>query len=130
MIRAALLAVVALGACTSMSAPGRPVTGEWGGPHIGLVLDDAGGRIDYDCAAGTIEPVVPAPDGRFVAAGTHTPGMGGPDVQGQAVTTLRAQFGGRVRGNRMTLHGRVENGVVLGPFTLTRGAEAGILRCL
>jgi hypothetical protein len=30
----------------------------------------------------------------------------------------------------MTLQGELENGVVLGPFTLVRGAEAIIFRCL
>jgi hypothetical protein len=30
----------------------------------------------------------------------------------------------------MRLHGRVDNGVVLGPYDLRRGAEPTIVRCL
>ena len=62
--------------------------------------------------------------------GTHVPGHGGPDVEGMVMPTFRTTFTGTVRGDRMTLAGHVENGVALGPFTLRRGAEAGILRCL
>ncbi len=44
--------------------------------------------------------------------------------------TYRTRFAGTVSGDRMMLTGRVENGVLLGPFTLRHGAEPGIFRCL
>lgn len=113
-----------------MSAPGTPLTGAWGGTHIGLSLDASGGKIEYDCASGTIGPVVPAGGGAFAAEGTHTPGHGGPVREGEVIPTYRTQFSGTVRGDRLVLTGRVENGVELGPFTLLRGAEPGLLRCL
>ena len=119
-----------LAACASVPPEGVAVTGQWGGPHIGLTLDRSGGRIDYDCAAGTLGAIVPDPRGRFTATGTHTPGPGGPEVQGQVRPSYPAQFNGTVRGGTMTLRGRVANGVELGPFTLRQGAEAGIFRCL
>ena len=106
------------------------MTGQWGGTHIGLSLEPAGGRIEYDCASGTIGPVVPGTGGTFSAAGTHTPGQGGPVREGEVPPTYRAQFSGTVRGDLMNLRGQVENGVELGPFALRRGAEAGIFRCL
>lgn len=130
MSRAAFLLALSIAACASVPPAGVPVTGQWGGPHIGLTLDALGGRIEYDCAAGTIGPIVPGAGGRFAAAGTHTPGWGGPEIEGQVRPTHDAQFSGTVRGDRMTLEGRVENGVVLGPFTLGHGAEPGIFRCL
>lgn len=130
MWRAAFLFALPIAACASVPPAGMPVTGQWGGPHIGLTLDASGGRIEYDCAAGTIGRVVPGAGGRFAAAGTHTPGWAGPAIEGQVLPTHRAQFSGVVRGDRMTLEGRVENGVMLGPFELARGAEAGIFRCL
>lgn len=123
-------AILLLGACASVPPSGVPVTGQWGGTHIGLTLDASGGRIEYDCAAGTIGAVVPGPGGAFTAPGTHTPGWGGPEIEGQVPPTYSAHFRGTVRGDRMTLAGRVENGVELGPFSLRRGAEPGILRCL
>ena len=95
-----------------------------------MTLDSSGGRIEYDCAGGTIGAVVPGPDGRFVADGTHTPEHGGPMREGEVLPTYKARFQGEVRGDRMTLNGRIENGVTLGPFALRHGAEPQIFRCL
>ena len=112
-IRFASIALAMLAACASVPPVQEPVTGDWGGTHIGLRLGSTGGTLEYDCAAGT-----------------HTPGWGGPEIEGQVRPTHRAQFRGTVRGDSMTLTGRVDNGVALGPFTLRRGAEPGIFRCL
>ena len=49
---------------------------------------------------------------------------------GQVRPTYRAHFTGRVRGGVMTLTGSAENGVLLGPFELRRGADPIIFRCL
>ena len=119
-----------LAGCSTVGWEPRPVTGEWGGAHIGLSLTESGGRLEYDCASGTIGQVVPDRSGHFAAAGTHTPGHGGPDIEGEVLPTHATRFSGTVHGDRMTLVGRVENGVELGPFTLRRGAEPGIFRCL
>ena len=132
-MRLALLlpALAAVSACASVPRPPAPLIGDWGGTHVGLRLTATGGVLDYDCAAGTIdEPVILHPDGSFHLAGTHTPGWGGPERVGQVRPTYRARYSGSVRGDRMILQGRVENGVVLGPFTLVRGAEPVIMRCL
>ena len=123
-------AVLLLGACVTVPPAGVPVTGQWGGPHIGLTLDATGGRIEYDCAAGTIGAVVPGSGGAFTASGTHITGFGGPEREGQVRPTQRAQFSGTIRGDRMALRGQVANGVVLGPFELRRDAEPMLLRCL
>ena len=126
----AIALAIAASACASLPPGGVPVTGEWGGNHIGLTLEDSGGRIEYDCAAGTIGPIVPDAAGRFAVRGTHTPGSGGPDIAGHVPPTFAARFTGSVRGDRMTFEGHVQNGVRLGPFELRRGAEPGIFRCL
>lgn len=121
---------VLVSACTTTPTAGVPVTGSWGGTHIGLTLAPSGGKIEYDCASGTIGPIVAAPDGSFHAEGIHTPGHGGPDVVGEVPKSYPTHFTGSIHGDRMTLSGEVETGVKLGPFTLRRGAEAGIFRCL
>lgn len=126
----AIALVIVASACASVPPAGIPVTGEWGGNHIGMILDESGGRIEYDCADGIIGPIVPDAAGRISAAGTHTPGSGGPDIEGHVPPAYAAQFTGAVRGDRMTLEGRVQNGVSLGPFELRRGVEPGIFRCL
>ena len=118
-------------ACQSTASPVRAVTGEWGGKHIALSLDAAGGRVEYDCAAGAIaEPLRPDAAGRFRAAGTHTPGQGGPDRIDYVPPGLPALYEGRVTGNRMTLRVRVSSGLTLGPFMLRRGVEPTLLKCL
>lgn len=112
-------------------APAGPVTGQWGGLHIGMNLTGAGSSIEYDCASGSLsEPIVPGSDGSFQVRGTHTPGHGGPAIEGKILPVYRVRFTGNVRGDRMTMTGRVETGVLLGPFALRRGAATGILRCL
>ena len=123
-------AALILVGCASVPGPGVPLTGEWGGTHVGLKLGATGGTLDYDCAAGTIAPVVPRADGRFEAEGLHTPGTGGPEREGEVRPSYRARYWGAVRGDRMSLQGRLENGVELGPFALERGAEPIIFRCL
>ena len=131
MKRFASLAALAMTACASVPPPGFPVTGQWGGPHVGLTLTQTGGTLDYDCAAGRItEPLVPRAGGAFDVQGTHTPGHVGPEIEGRIMPTYRTRFTGTVSGDRLTLTGRVENGVLLGPFTLRRGVEPGIFRCL
>jgi hypothetical protein len=125
-----LCAIFLVAGCAAV--PGAPVsvTGDWGGVHVGLHLTAAGGIFEYDCANGTIGPVLVGPGGAFSAQGTHTPGHGGPAREGEVLPVHAASFSGTVRGDRMTLQARLDNGVELGPFALRRGAEAGIFRCL
>jgi hypothetical protein len=77
------------------------------------------------------------PDGTFIAEGTHTPSGGGPEIAeqamphpGRAIPTYHVDYSGKVRGNRMSLQGRLENGVIVGPFTLQRGAEPNLFLCM
>ena len=124
-----IVAALALAGCATTVAPN--LSGQWGGPHISLLLEGGLGTIEYDCASGTIDTViVPGPDGRFTAAGTHRPGQGGPVRVGQIFASHGATYSGRVEKNEMTLSGRVEDGTLLGPFTLTRGEPGQLLRCL
>ncbi len=131
MIRSLLLCLPLLASCASLPAAGVPVTGEWGGQQVRLSLTSAGGTLEYDCAAVTMTgPLMVHRDGNFTTEGTHSPGSGGPGIEGRAVPSYRVHYSGNVRGNTITLQGRVENGVLLGPFELRRGAEPMIFRCL
>ena len=130
MNRGLLFSLPLLAACAAVPAASLPVTGEWGGQHVGLSLTPAGGTLEYDCAAGTMMgPLMMKRDSTFIAEGTHTPGWGGPEIDGQVLPSYRVRYSGSVRGDTMSLQGRVENGVLLGPFTLGRGAEPIITRC-
>ncbi len=131
MHRGLLFSLPLLAACAAIPPAGLPVTGEWGGQHVGVRLTPTGGTLEYDCAAGTMMgPLIMKRDGTFIAEGAHTPGWGGPEIQGQVLPSYRVRYSGSVRGNAMSLQGRVENGVLLGPFMLRRGADASIFRCL
>ncbi len=130
MIRIGVVALLALAGCATTVAD-RSLVGTWGGQHVELTLGATGGRLDYDCAVGTIDgPVIPRGDGSFEALGTHTPGQGGPDRVGEVRPAYQTRYSGIVTGNRMTLQARVENGVLLGPYALRRDAEPMLLRCL
>ena len=127
---ALLVAAAGLSACASVTAPTH-LYGQWGGPHISLSLEGGLGTIEYDCASGTIDTaIVPAPDGSFAASGTHRPGQGGPVRVGQIFTSHRAIYAGTVVKDAMTLGVRLEDGTTIGPYTLTRGAQGELMRCL
>jgi len=133
MMRKALaLIACALAACATPSAMAIPITGQWGGQHVGLELGAAGGRLDYDCASGTIDgPAMQGADGRFSAAGTHSPGTGGPVQAGVVPPSYPARYAGTVRGDSMTLTVDVPAiNASIGPYTLRRGAEPVLMRCL
>lgn len=128
-------AIAALGlllaGCATLSQQPPNLSGQWGGRGIGIVLEGGLGRVEYDCASGTIDSaIIPGPDGRFTATGTHVPGQGGPVRVGQIFVSHRATYAGEARDGRMTLRVAVENGDVLGPFTLAQGAEPQLVRCL
>lgn len=120
-------------ACAAVPPPGSgPLIGNWGGQHVGLTLDQSGGTIEYDCAAGRITGgVFPGRDGRFVATGTHTPNSGGPERLGEVRRAYPARYSGSVSGEWMALRIDVpDRGLVIGPYRLRRGAQPMLLRCL
>lgn len=106
------------------------LTGEWGGAHAALVLKDAGGTIEYDCAHGTLDaPVRPDARGAFEVAGTHVREHGGPVRVDEKLEAVPARYVGQVSGAQLML--RVFAAAdTLGPFTLTRGAAAQVFKCL
>jgi len=133
MIRISLaLAALLAGCATTTDQKVEPLTGSWGGTHAGLALDAAGGKLDYDCATGTIiGPVILDSLGEFHERGTHTPGAGGPVRQDQSEPALPALYHGGVKGERMTLRVIVpSNGTVIGPLELILGAAPVLTRCL
>lgn len=129
-MKRALLIVPFVAACATTSAAPLPLTGDWGGMHVALRLTPAGGTLDYDCAHGTIGPVLVGTGGHFTAEGTHTPEHGGPVRAGEVLPSWPVRYDGTIAGGRMTLRGSVQNGVTLGPFELRRGAQPTIFRCL
>jgi hypothetical protein len=127
----ASLCLIAPGPCTKdLAGPIAP--SEWGGDHVGLTVSDAGGALEYDCASGTIDQkIVAATDGNFTALGTHSPGHGGPIMQGEVPVRRPARYDGWTDGDQMTLKVTLtDSGEALGTFNLKRGQSGRILRCL
>lgn len=124
------LAFLSLAGCTALGQGPTTLTGEWGGPGVKLVLEGGLGNVEYDCASGTIDQAIPSADGAFTVEGTHRTGQGGPVRVGQIFRAQRATYTGTNVKGEMTLNVKLEDGEVLGPYTLTKGAPAQINRCL
>ncbi|HVR80914.1 MAG TPA: hypothetical protein VHF02_02315 [Luteimonas sp.] len=131
----ALLSALVLASCAGPDfarndRPGSPLIGNWGGAHVTLTLTDSGGRIEYDCASGTLDAAIrPDADGAFSVNGHHVSEHGGPVRVGEVPDTSPAVYVGTAAGGRMTL--RIRTGqTTLGPFVLTRDAPAQLLKCL
>lgn len=128
-----LLATVWIGcmAASPGKSKGEPLTGSWGGEHIGLTFTAQGASIEYDCAQGTIDgPVVPDREGRFEAKGTHTAEHGGPVREGEQGEARPARYRGRVTGGSLKLTITLSSGEEIGTFLLTRDASPRLTRCL
>lgn len=126
-----------LGACllTMCSGPLEPsdLIGTWGGDHVEVAFDSTGvGVIQYDCAHGRITPpIVLSAGGELAAAGEHVREHGGPVREGEAEDRHPAQYRGVVRGDRLTFTVTLaDSETVLGPYTVRRGEQSRLLRCL
>lgn len=128
-----ILVLALLGAsATCATSPTGPVPpGDWGGQHIGMVVNNSGATIEYDCARGTIDEALVAADGRFTAIGIHIREHGGPVREGEIADKHPARYDGRTDGKTMTLDVTLtDTGEKLGTFTLQRGASPNVFKCL
>lgn len=128
--RLALIAgAVALGGCVAFDQGPMALKGRWGGPSIGVDLEGGLGTVQFDCAAGSIDqPIISG--GAFSVSGSYRPGQAGPVRVGQVFVAKRATYSGTATKTDMTLTVTLEDGEVLGPFTLKAGAPAELRRCL
>jgi hypothetical protein len=131
MMVVALASLVACGAPTGPTE-GRVETGPWGGEHLRVDVTPRGGTTEYDCAHGTIdEALVAVRDGGFSANGTHTFEHGGPIRSDELPNRHPARYEGRVTGDTLQLTVIVTDmQLIVGAFTLTRGAAPRLLKCL
>jgi hypothetical protein len=126
-----IFAAAGLSGCAAVAPPPSNLSGQWGGPHISLLLEGGLGQIEYDCASGTVDTVIyPDKEGHFTATGTHRTGQGGPVRVGQVFISHRAVYSGTVQKEKMTFAGKLEDGTVIGPFSLTLGSKGELTRCL
>jgi hypothetical protein len=122
-------------ACAQAGSP--QVLGQWGGDHVRLTLDASGGRIEYDCGAGTIDSVVQLDAGsRFSVKGKHEEftaarGAGSGPTDADASPVMQsANYSGKVDGDHMALSVLIGSEKTPRSFTLVRGKSVKLIRCL
>jgi hypothetical protein len=125
---AVLLAAAALGGCVAFDQGPMALKGAWGGPHIGIDLEGGLGTVQFDCAAGSIDqPIISG--GAFSVPGSYRPGQTGAVRAGQIFVSKRATYSGTATKTDMTLSVKLEDGELLGPFTLKAGAPPELAPC-
>jgi hypothetical protein len=132
MIRWAFAATLALATgCATMENQPQYLRGAWGGPHAAIAFNGGLADVRFDCAAGTIDDLIfAAKGGPFEAKGTYRAGSPGPIKVGQTFVIQPATYSGNVTEGVMTLNVELEDGTLIGPFTLTQGGVPQLTRCL
>ena len=107
----------------------RVPNGEWGGEHVRLSLEDAGGKIEFDCAHGSLDgPLTLDDSGHFDVAGRLI-WEGGPVQKDEMANARPARYRGETDGKQMSLAVTLEGGESAGMFSLARGGRAKLVKC-
>jgi hypothetical protein len=108
------------------------LVGVWSGQHAVLSVGRLDAGFELDCADGMfVAPYHVARNGAFKWYGTFTPGTGGPVRRGKRPRTVVATYTGIIKWpDEMRISVKLGNGRTLGPYTLRRGAEPQLTRCL
>jgi hypothetical protein len=127
------LPLLLVAACAAgPGAPDRPdrvPSGLWGGEHVRLTVQDAGGTIEFDCAHGTLDaPLTLDSSGRFDVEGRLV-AEGGPTPKDDLQNARPARYHGESDGRRMSLEVTLEGGQSAGSFSLVKGAAARLFKC-
>jgi hypothetical protein len=95
------LAIATVLACSNSNSPGSDLrTGMWGGPRVGLSVEETRVIFLFDCAAGEVDNKIPlAADGKFDATGTFT---GGGNAVNSDHSAHPARYFGRIVGTHIT----------------------------
>jgi hypothetical protein len=123
--------VILLEASTQYAADASSLaTAVWGGQGIALKVSAKGADVEFDCAHGQIpQPIKLDKHGDFEVAGTFTAEHGGPMRRDETLQSAPARYSGHVDGDSMSLTVTLDKRQV-GSYTLTRGSQGHITRCL
>jgi hypothetical protein len=121
-----LLAGLCLAACRGEVVP----NGAWGDDHVLLTVNDNGGRVEFDCARGTLDhPLRLDEKGVFSVPGTYVPERSGPVKPGEELPRRPARYQGRLDRQKLEFTVTVEGQAAQGPFTVTLGKNAKLEKC-
>jgi|RhiMetdeSRZDD1v2_1073273.scaffolds.fasta_scaffold75303_4 hypothetical protein len=109
----------------------RITSGVWGGEHIHLEVNSNSGKVEFDCAHGTIEgPLAIDANGEFNWKGRFARERGGPVSSDESDSGQPAVYSGSIKEQTMKLVVRLENDKEpLDTFVLTRGKDGRIRKC-
>ena len=122
-----VLAGVLLSGCRGERVP----NGSWGADHVVLTVTDNGGRVEFDCAHGTLDHPLRLDDGgRFSVAGTFVPEHGGPVRAGEESQSRPARYQGRLDRQNLEFTVTTEGHTGSEPLTVTLGKGPKLTKCL
>ena len=132
---AGLVVVTAVSMNTAVAAPAasaQALEGSWGGDRLLLVIDAGGGRVQMDCASGSITgPIALAANGSFIATGTFLAHQAGPQRIDETATPATARYAGELIGSdALRLSILAPGAAAAQVFNLRRGATFKLIRCL
>ena len=123
---ALLLAGLSLAGCRGELVP----NGAWGDDHVVLTVNDNGGRVEFDCAHGTLDHPLQLDDrGRFSVPGTFVRERGGPVRPGEPVEKNPARYQGRLDRQKLEFTVTLEGQAAQGPFTVTLAKPPKLEKC-
>lgn len=104
----------------------------WGGTGISLEVTSDGGKLDYDCAHGTItEKIVLDHEEEFIVKGFHAKEHGGPVRENEDTAGQPAIYRGSISGDSMSLKVTLtDTDETVGTFALTRGKTGRVRKCM
>jgi len=105
--------------------------GTWAGSNMAMTVTAAGVQFEFGCAHGSVDGTVPVDSsGAFSATGVYVMEHPIEPAQGDTADTHPAVYSGTTDGKTTTLIVVVtDSGTKLGPFTLTLGAQAKVVKC-
>jgi hypothetical protein len=107
----------------------RVPKGEWGGQHVRLTVEDAGGTIEFDCAHGSLdEPLLLDSSGHFDVEGRLV-AEGGPVRNDEPESARPTRYRGESDGQHMSLQLTLEGGEDGGTFSLAKGSPPRLFKC-
>jgi hypothetical protein len=127
------MALLVLGSLACLAASGadrRLALGEWGGEHVFMSVEEKSARLEFDCARGTVDEALTLDNqGRFSVQGRFVRERGGPTRKDEAEGAVPARYEGSMDASALTLIITLDGEQVLGPFRLTLGGRAHLVKC-
>ena len=135
------VAMCGIGLMNSHAAPppptglAGPLQGAWastpGQERMLFTADANGGRIEMDCASGTLAgPLFADGAGKFQTTGTFEQHQAGPQRADKAPAAVKTRFTGELHNGVLTLTLLADGASTPQVFQLREGARVKLLRCL